>query len=499
MIRSVLHRRPLTVRERIVAAVIALAALALIAAGGTAWVLQRTVVDEVIDNSLHRSISELKTIANQGVDPATGEAFATADALMYAMMQYVVPAPNEGVIALLEGEVRYRTQDIGVPLASDAEFVAAVAGAADRETAHIDSLTTATRQYRYAALPVRVGDTTGAMVLAFDRPAQLSEVDDTFRTYTLVAIGAVILLAVVAWRLSGRLLLPLRTLREAATQISDTDLSRRIPVTGHDDISSLAATFNAMLDRLETAFASQRQLLDDAGHELRTPLTIVRGHLELMDPNDPDDAAETRALAMSELDRMHRLADDLVMLAKAEAPDFVQPEHAELGPLMDNVLDQAQQLGPRRWRLEPRVEARAMIDAQRTTQALLQLAHNAVKFSGPNSTITFGSEVAADEVRLWVEDEGHGIAEADQERIFERFARVTAPTSREGSGLGLSIVAAIAAGHGGRVSVTSTPGVGSRFTLHLPDDYAEFSGAQTPEIGEDDTEELPTRMAETQE
>ena len=80
-----------------------------------------------------------------------------------------------------------------------------------------------------------------------------------------------------------------------------------------------------MLDRLENAFGSQRELLDDVGHELRTPLTIVRGHLELLDPDDPDDVVATQALALDELDRMHRLVDDLVTLATADRPDFVRP------------------------------------------------------------------------------------------------------------------------------------------------------------------------------
>src|SRR5699024_2917573 len=138
---------------------------------------------------------------------------------------------------------------------------------------------------------------------------------DTFRTYALVAAAALVVLAAVAWVLAGRLLRPVRALREAAEQISDTDLSRRIPVTGTDDLSELTRTVNDMLARLETSFRSQRLLLDDAGHELRTPITIVRGHLEVMDPADPDDAAATRELALSELDRMHRLTDDLVLLA----------------------------------------------------------------------------------------------------------------------------------------------------------------------------------------
>ncbi|MEE6294393.1 sensor histidine kinase [Georgenia wangjunii] len=465
-------RRSLTVRERILATVLALTALALLVAGGTAFALQRARVDQLIDASLARTTEEVRALAADGVDPRTGTRFRDADALLYTFMQREVPAANEGMVAFVGETLRYRTQDVGLDLHTDPQLIAAVRDAS-AQTRYVpaESLRTERTEYRYRAVPVRVGDATpGALVLAFDRTAEQSQVADTFRTYALVAAASLLVLAAAAWVLAGRLLRPVRALREAAEQISDTDLSRRIPVTGTDDLSELTRTVNDMLARLETSFRSQRLLLDDAGHELRTPITIVRGHLELMDPADPEDAAATRELALSELDRMHRLADDLVLLAKAEQPDFVRLETVDVGELCDNVLGQARQLGERRWRLEERVEAVAPLDAQRITQALLQLAANAVRFSAEGSTIELGSAVRDGELLLWVQDEGIGIPASETTRIFERFARVASPHAprTEGSGLGLSIVAAIAAGHGGRVSVVSVPGAGSRFTLHVP-------------------------------
>lgn len=465
------RRRPLTVRARIVATVVVLSALALAAAGGTAWALQVRQVDQDIRAALFRTIQELRTLADTGLDPDTGERFQDSDRLLYTMMAREVPATNEGMIAFIRDNLRYQTQDIGVPLAQDPQFVHGVSDAWEQDTVRIDSLRTAEREYVYAAVPVQVGDSTpGSLILAFDRGAMQSDLGTTFRTYTLVAVGFLALLAAVAWLLSGRLLRPLRTLRATAEQISDTDLSRRIPVDGDDDLSDLARTFNDMLGRLETAFRSQRQLLDDAGHELRTPITIVRGHLELMDPDDPQDAADTRELALRELDRMHRLADDLVLLAKSESPDFVRTEPTEVAPLLDNVLDQARQLGERHWRMAERVEAVVEVDPQRVTQALLQLAANAVKFSEDGSTVTLGAALDDGDVTLWVQDEGIGIPPDQLDRVFDRFAQVTGPHGRpaSGSGLGLSIVAAIAAAHGGRVEVQSVLGMGSRFDLVLP-------------------------------
>lgn len=450
---------------------VVLSALALAAAGGTAWALQLRQVDRDIQGALERTYAELVTLAETGVDPETGESFQETGRLLYTMMSREVPAPYEGMVAFARDDLRYRTQDIGVPLAQDPEFVDAVADTWTADGVVFDTIRTAQREYRYAGIPVQVGDSTpGSIVLAFDRGALRSAVGDTFRTYAIVAVASLALLAVVAWVLSGRLLRPLRTLLETAGQISDTDLSRRIPVDGDDDLSELARTFNDMLDRLDTAFRSQRRLLDDAGHELRTPITIVRGHLELMDPADPQDAADTRELALRELDRMHRLADDLVLLAKSEAPDFVRKEPTDLAPLLDNVLDQARQLGRRYWRLTERVEAVVPLDQERVTQALLQLAANAVKFSEEGSTVRLGAALRDGDVALWVEDEGIGIPPDQVDRVFDRFAQVTGPHGRprSGSGLGLSIVAAIAAAHGGRVTVSSQVGRGSRFTLLLP-------------------------------
>ena len=112
-------------------------------------------------------------------------------------------------------------------------------------------------------------------------------------------------------------------LADTARSISETDLTRRIPVSGRDEIAELARTFNAMLDRLEAAFATQRAFVSDASHELRTPITIVRGHLELLG-DDPQERRETIALVTDELDRMSRFVDDLLLLAKAERDDFLR-------------------------------------------------------------------------------------------------------------------------------------------------------------------------------
>ncbi|HWV77335.1 MAG TPA: HAMP domain-containing sensor histidine kinase [Isoptericola sp.] len=464
-----------TVRTRILAVLLALTALALALAGATAYLLTYDHVDDRIDADLSESAQELQTLGASGVDPVTGDPFATAEEVVIAAIQLDVPARHEGVLGLRTGKRPLVSQQaVEVHLQDDPELVAAVTPLLTSERAVLRTIGTSTTDYRVLVAPVAPVTPSGdpaALVLAYDRDAEHAETQAVFRGYLLVALAALVVTGVVGWLLAGRLLRPIRTLARTAQQIGESDLSARIPETGNDDLTHLTRAFNGMLDRLEGSFESQRRLLDDVGHELRTPLTIVRGHLELMDTADPADAAETRVLALDELDRMHRLVDDLVTLATVGQPDFVRPAPVELGRLTDDVLDKARTLGERTWLVDSRTDARTMADAQRLTQAWLQLAANAVKFSAPGSVVAIGSRTTPDgaRVRLWVRDEGVGIAPDDLERIFDRFARGDHEGERrEGSGLGLAIVAAIAEGHGGEVTVESAPGRGSTFAVVVP-------------------------------
>ena len=180
-----------------------------------------------------------------------------------------------------------------------------------------------------ATQPVTQGDETGALVIVTYLDEERAGLRDTMRTYLVVAVLTLLLItALAAWQ-SGRLLAPLRTLRSTAEEITESDLSQRIPETGNDDITALTRTVNGMLDRLEAAFVGQRQFLDDAGHELKTPLTVLRGHLELLDTGSPQEVAETRALLLDEVDRMSRLVGDLILLAKSNRPDFLNPRRVD--------------------------------------------------------------------------------------------------------------------------------------------------------------------------
>jgi signal transduction histidine kinase len=314
---------------------------------------------------------------------------------------------------------------------------------------------------------VQQGGATGALVVVTNVSRARAGLRDTMRTYTIVAALVLLMVTAVAFWLSGRLLAPLRTLRETADDITETDLSQRLPVTGNDDITALTRTFNGMLDRLEAAFVGQREFLDDAGHELKTPLTVLRGHLELLEVDDPADVAETRLLLLDEIDRMSRLVGDLILLAKSDRPDFLRPQPVDVGVLTRDLVAKARGLGDRHWVADPAADVKVLADEQRLTQAVLQLADNAVKHTGPSDVVAIGSAATPTEVRLWVRDSGPGVPPEDRELIFERFGRSAVPPGDEGFGLGLSIVGAIVRAHGGSVTVEDAD-PGARFVVTLP-------------------------------
>ena len=157
---------------------------------------------------------------------------------------------------------------------------------------------------------------------------------------------------VLAFSIAGRVLAPLSELRDAARSVSGTQMGRRIQVEGDDEIAELAGAFNRMLDRLTVAFASQREFIRDVSHELRTPIAVSRGHLELLAEGhitEEEARREAIALVTGELDRMSRFVEDLLLLAKAESPDFLQLETVPLADLTDELVAKARGMADRRW------------------------------------------------------------------------------------------------------------------------------------------------------
>lgn len=451
-------------RLRIVGSVVALLVVA--AVGGL--FLQRAFLlrglDQDVAAALEQEREELQNLAS-GHNPLTGERFEDdVQAIFDTFLRRNLPEEGEVYIAIVDGE-SYRTTQAPLRLDAQPELVERWWSLTSGERG---SLVTDEGPVRYLAVPLLYdGVTRGVFVIANFTQGERDEIDSAIRTEALVSSIVLLLVTLVAWFVSGRLLKPVQDLTETAEAISDSDLTRRIPVEGDDEISRLAQTFNEMLDRLEESFTAQRQFIDDAGHELRTPITIIRGHLELLG-DDPDERKETMAVVDDELSRMARIVDDLLVLAKAQQPDFIRPEPVELTDLTTELLVKARALGQREWRLDACAEGLIRADPHRVTQAMLNLARNAVEHTAPGAEIGVGSSWSHQGARLWVRDTGVGIDPAEQERIFDRFARGRAGRRTEGAGLGLAIVRTIAEAHKGRVVLESEPGMGATFTMILP-------------------------------
>ncbi|MFE3069763.1 ATP-binding protein [Streptomyces sp. NPDC059247] len=426
--------------------------------------------DHRINQLLTQETGEFANFVAQGVDPQTGRAFTDPEALLRVFLQRQYSDPDEELLGLVgttgpDLRVVRQSREIPspLPLHRDRATLDAIAaspepsGRVDRKRGEI----------RWAKVPIDTGGAGSAFVVAFHADGQQTLADEAFRILLAISGVALLLTTGIGWVVAGRILAPVRVVRTTAAELTERDLTQRIPVQGKDDIAALAETFNAMLDRLERAFAGQRQFVDDAGHELRTPITIVRGHLELMG-DDPAERAETVRLVTDELDRMSRIVEDLLLLAKAERPDFVRTEPVQLGELTADVFVKARALGERDWVLDGVADREASLDAQRITQAMVQLAQNAVQHTVPGARISIGSRTTAGRIELYVADRGPGVQEADAEVIFERFRRGTARRGARtsGAGLGLAIVRAIAEGHrGGRVELRPTEGGGATFVL----------------------------------
>jgi signal transduction histidine kinase len=185
--------------------------------------------------------------------------------------------------------------------------------------------------------------------------------------------------------------------------------------------------------------------------------------------DDPQEQEETIALVMDELDRMNRFVEDLILLAKAERPDFLQLETVDLVTTTEELFAKAQALADRNWCLDAIAQGKMVVDRQRLTQAMMNLAQNATQHTQPSDTIAIGSSSNQNQVCFWVRDTGEGIAQSDRTKIFERFARAGNSRRRsEGAGLGLSIVKAITEAHQGQIQLQSQLDQGSIFTIILP-------------------------------
>lgn len=314
-------------------------------------------------------------------------------------------------------------------------------------------------------------------------PAQVAEIVggrylDNLRVYSIISFGGLVVIGGVGgYLLSKRMLKPVDQVTTLATRISTTNLRERINYQGPDDeMKRLADTFDDMLSRLEIAFESQNQFIQDASHELRTPIAIAQTNIDVTEmerkPTTKDYKRLVKVLKLS-ITRMSNLSDKLLLLSK----DYSKTTNrtvVNIAPMLDELVTEFS-VNARNCEVDLKIksipdELPVLGDALYLKQAVSNLIDNAIRYSRPKGRIEVSAGIENGQCIIRVEDNGIGISDADQPRIFDRFYRTDKSRSRAqgGSGLGLAIVKKIVESHQGKITVASKPNTGSRFTISLP-------------------------------
>jgi two-component system OmpR family sensor kinase len=445
------------VRSRILASFVA---LLVISTAASLIVLQHVLmsrIDEQIERQLTNDVDPLRSM------PATPK---SVNEIISGFVRQTPPPADGAFIAFVNGEL------VAVDAADpDIEtLTGSFESLADLNAPSSGVVDTNMGEAQYVAITVRSPDAKGVLVATALTEPERDEVESAVRIAIGVSLVVLLLASLFIWLAAGRAVAPIQALARPARALCETDLSRRIPVRGNDEIAELGRTFNGMLDRLEAAFAGQKDFLTDVSHELRTPITVIRGNLETLG-SDPVEREEAIAVIQDELDRLNRFVDDLLLLTKAPRPDFLRPAPIDLDLFTHDLFAKARSLASRTWRLDATGVGIFVGDQHRLTQAVMNLAENAVRHTREGDAIRLGSSHADGEIRLWVSDRGPGIDPEDQERIFQRYERVRSghvSAAQDGAGLGLAIVQAVAEAHGGTVELASDAGLGATFTIILP-------------------------------
>jgi signal transduction histidine kinase len=301
------------------------------------------------------------------------------------------------------------------------------------------------------------------------------------RTFLLAGSVTLLISLLAGYLVAARTAGPLQRMARIAARVDAGELSPRMAQGGaRDEVRALADSFDFMLDRLEDAFARQRAFASDASHELRTPLTVIRGQLEVLarQPHPtPADIRRVERLVRTEILRMERLVDDLLVLARADEQEFLRPRTVDVPPFARDLLDGMRTTADRRFELGPIPAGSIQADPDRLVQALRNLLRNAVEYTSSGGLVRLVGSATDGRLTLAVEDDGPGIPAAHRERVFDRFHRTDSARTRVrgGSGLGLAIARAVAEAHGGTIWASESPEGGARVAIELPG----FRPAQT--------------------
>lgn len=441
---------PLRTRVTLVAAT--LMAVVLAAAGAFVYLRLQAELRQAIDETLRsRADAELAVVERSG----TLSQDQPDDAFAQLIAPGGSPVESSGSIAgapALVGEVVIPTFSEREALTIDGEVVPA----------------------RMLAVPIADGS---VLVVGASLDDQRQTLGRLARSLAVGGPLALILVVGVTWLLVGWTLRPVESMRREAAAISATDAGRRLPVpsTG-DELAHLAETLNAMLQRLEEAIERERRFVDDASHELRTPLANLKAELDLAlrRSRTADELERALRSASEETDRLARLADDLLVLARAERGRLpIRRESVDVARMVGGTVDSfAARASGRGVRIEVRVpdELRADLDELRMRQALGDLLDNGLRCVPPGGNLRVTAERHDGSLLMEVRDTGPGFPPEFLPVAFEAFSRPDPSRSRPegGAGLGLAIVAAVAEAHGGTVEAGNLPGGGAVVVLSVP-------------------------------
>ena len=427
-----------------------------------------------------------RVFANQSTAATTRNLVSEVDSFEKATAGMGPAALGPSTIAYLQSRVLPQGEVIVVQLPNRARLGSA-GSALLLQSATLGALLarppSSSRSYRstlggvdtlYLVAPIKNGSTSlGTLIVASD----LSQLHADENRVLVLAIGEALVALIGA--VAGAYLLLRRILRNVgritstAASIESGDLDRRLGDQGTDDeVGQLAATFDSMLDRLQAAMTTQRELLSDVSHQLRTPLTVARGHLEVLGRQqtvEQGEVRETVGVVIDELDHMRALVERLLMLGRVLEPDFLEVEKLDLRTFLSDLFDSARVLANRRWLLVPVPDLVLDVDVSKLRGALLNLIDNAVRATSSGDTIEIAARLGPlhGSLVLSVDDTGPGIPPEQLTEVLERFGR-PGGADREGSGLGLAIVRAVAEAHGGTFELGPSHLGGCRAAIVLP-------------------------------
>lgn len=463
------------VRWRILGWLLLTAGIGLLALVVTVHSSLQAQMAQQANNHVLQETREFAEYAASNADPNTGQTFSSVQEMLKTYVTRQSPADDEVMFGIVDGKVVVNSPGDQADRLLELDQNSLVE-LPDKDNSGIWQ--TELGEVRWGQRPVKAEDgTTGALLV-------LNLVENSYReaarvtsTVAWVAVGALALIAVIGWLAAGRILTPIRHMRRTAQRISQEDLSRRIRVQGRDDLAELARTFNDMLDRIENSVRSEQRFVDEAFGKLREPLQEVQDELAMVQARlgqrEGQDAASASAMldqSIANLARMRHSVDDILDLSEAERPGFIEPREVELSALTHSIRARLEELGIRAWRLEAVAHGTAVLDPARVEQAVVELGSNAVQHTSAGDEIRLASRLVDEEgvpaVRFSISDDGPGVAPGDAERIFERFERLD--ETSEGTGLGLSLVRAIADAHGGWTEIDSLVGHGATFSITVP-------------------------------